>query len=331
MRTKTAKQKKYEEFLRAIYGTKSVAMYGAGDCITRKAGSHIISFKTQSIRKYDDLFKYTFTNAFPKYIEENDRITKINRNLVFANALSAIVDCFGLPPQYKILLHQGIIGNELDEWGVKLYNCCMIVVSIYFDGNKEILDYEQVTIQKENIKQILDPDGILSEAQEQETELPKGQSWEFLKRRFYSIKASGYANYPPNNLVVDENFIENKKNHVPLVDSNELTAFKAKMNTILNVLKKLTAVNGNIISEEQQSVLCESLWELYRRIPYLMFNTTIALKKELLSDLNIVHDKFFTNKESCTVLTDEYRYYTESTIKALDMLIESYAMYRYTF
>ncbi len=330
MSTKTAKQKKYEDFLFAIYRTRSVAMYGSGDCITRKAGSHIINFRTQSIKKYDDLFKYTFTDPSPKYIEENNKMTKINRRYIFIDALSAIVKFFDLPDKYKVLLHTGIAGDELDEWGVKLYNCCMIVVSIYFDDDKEKFDAEQVAIQKENIKQILDPHDTLSEAKEQETELPKAQSWELLKRRFYSIKASGYANYPPNNLVVDENFIENKKNHVPLVDSNELTAFKVKINTNLNILKKLTAVDSNIISKEQKNVLCESLWEIYKGIPYLMHNTSIELKKELLSELNIVHDKFFTGKKGYEVLTDEYRYYTESTIKALIMLIESYDVYKYS-
>ena len=278
MSEKTDKQKRFEQFLYDIYGNRSTAMYGSGDCITTKAGSRTIGFSKRAISSYEELFGYTFLVEKDKikFIGTEKKKTKKERITIYIHALSAIVNFFDLPVKYKVLLHAGIVGEELDKWGVKLYNCCKTVLEIFFDDEKEVFDSVKVSLERRNIMLMLDP----SDEVNHETKATSIFSTiDFLSQTNYTMISKNICTFDDEDDEDDEDFY----NRCTIEGFNECIDYDIKHLSELPDELDIVRIRD----------LYQTLNELRDDIKCFLYCLRLEKKRDLLRVLESTEDRFF--------------------------------------
>lgn len=174
--TEETKVEAFYQWISDIYGTRSIGM-SLGGVITREYRSDSkLQFTDRRSKRFRELLKYTFTNASPK-IKRKGRheLDSLDKGETYRKALSAIVDFFGLAKKYKTLFDSNIKGEEFKVWGKRLYDCCIFVVDVFFDGNDK-LDQKLKKLYKEKVIQLLESEDVtITEDGEMAAEVTKSQ------------------------------------------------------------------------------------------------------------------------------------------------------------
>lgn len=305
MKDFATKLKMLTDIIETIYDARCISCTDDGlntsDYHVRKT-----KFNRQGISRFEKIFDYTFKYKYPKYVSRN----YFDRYKTFKLALTWLKEFFdlGIDPSNSL----PIGGPPLKLWGTRLYGCYMLLMNELFvgdgDGQDEPIDCDQ--LRSKLLSNILELLGL---------PIPKRIETPDKMKQQDIIKLSGFASSPPAEIVIDENFVINQKNHVLITNIIEREKFIFE----LYEAKKAIAINDKKSETEQKETLRRSFKYLYMKIPYYMLNLDYSQKQSLYEVLK--HAESTYNK-LIVVLEQEYKSFLEDTLAALTMLIEDEAV-----
>ena len=315
--TEVTKVDAFYQWLSDIYGTRSIGM-SLGGVITREYRSDSkLQFTDRRSKRFRELLKYTFTNASPK-IKRKGRheLDSLDKGETYRKALSAIVGFFGLDIMYTTLFDSNIKGEEFKVWGKRLYDCCIFVVDVFFDGNDK-LDQELKELYKEKVIQILkSKDAPITEDGEMAAEVAKSQH--------DSPSASGTADAPLSEMneyeLLDmtpaqlakvsrqiqkamptpepEDFFNQPQHSLPhrnpsmKYDEREHYTYEDLNEDVDHIIKVLSELPDDL-NDVQKCSLYSMVDELCGYRKYYLYNLSLEKKQHTLSTLESTADRFF--------------------------------------
>lgn len=317
--TEETKVEAFYKWISDIYGTRCIGMSCKG-VITRNYRSNPdLQFTSSNSTRFRDLFKYTFTAESPvvkrkkgyKYVEEH-----LPKEATYSRALSAIVDFFDLAKKYKTLFDPNIEGEELKDWGKILYDCCIFVVDVFFDGNDK-LDHELKELYKEKVIQKLASKEVLTT---EDSELAA----EDTMSQHDSPSTSGTADAPLSEMneyeLLDltpaqmakvsrqirkaipipepEDFLNQPQHSLPhrnpsmKYDEREHYTYEELNEDVDHIIKVLSELPDDL-DDVQKCSLYSMVDELCGYRKYYLYNLSLEKKQQTLSTLESTADRFF--------------------------------------